>query len=152
VEEEADGNGDALWRARIVVLALAAAVVLYGVVGLLFTAARSDDAPLADDSATLWVMRGALAVVTVINFSTGAYLRRGLLGSGATPPGGTGRPLVPATVVSGALAEAVGIYGLVLTLLGGEPWDVMVFGVVALLALAAVFPRREAWEVEALRP
>ena len=150
MEEEADGNGDALWRARIVVLALAAAVVLYGVVGLLFTAARSDDAPLADDSATLWLMRGALAVVTVINFSTGAYLRRGLLGSGAT--GGAGARLVPATVVSGALAEAVGIYGLVLTFLGGELWDVIVFGVVALLALAAVFPRRDAWEAEALRP
>ncbi len=50
------------------------------------------------------------------------------------------------TIVLLALAEAMGIYGLVLFLLGGRLLDFYVLWAAAVLAQLALVPREEAWE------
>ena len=145
---ESDGELDAaLLRARVTVLGLGAAVCGYALIGAIITSPQSYEPPVGDDQAFRWLLRAILAVVALINFFTAAYVRRAVVDRGGD--GGQRAPLGDrlflATLVAGAFAEAVGVYGLVLTLIGGELLDVLCFGAVALVALGLLFPTRTAW-------
>jgi hypothetical protein len=50
------------------------------------------------------------------------------------------------TLASVAMAELIGLLGLVLSFLGGDRRDVLTFGLVAMIVALASYPRRIAWE------
>lgn len=132
-------------------MAMAAGIALYWLTGFLTIARGVYDPPLEDDRGTLWLLRGAIAAVAAINFATAAYLTRNVVQAPQASADTTRLRdrLLSSTLAAGALAEAVGIYGLLLTLLGGEPWDMLVAGGAALAALAILFPRRAKWDKRA---
>ena len=139
---------EALLRARVTILALGGAVVAYAVTAGIVTAPDSYDAPIGDDAGVRWILRGALAVAALINLLTAAYIRRAIIergGSGDGERAPLGARFFLSTVVGGAFTEAVAVYGLALTLIGGEMLDVLAFGVVALIGLARLYPTSGAW-------
>jgi hypothetical protein len=56
------------------------------------------------------------------------------------------RHLLNTTIVLAALAELIGLLGLVLCFTGGGVRDVLIIAAVALLIVLPVFPRRKVWE------
>jgi hypothetical protein len=60
--------------------------------------------------------------------------------------GGLIRHLLNTTIILAALAELIGLLGLVLCFIGGDMRDVLIMGAVALLIVLPVFPRRRVWE------
>jgi len=54
--------------------------------------------------------------------------------------------LLTTTIILAALAELIGLLGLVLCFTGGDMRDVLIMGAVALLIVLPVFPRRQVWE------
>jgi hypothetical protein len=56
------------------------------------------------------------------------------------------RHLLNTTIILAGLAEVIGLLGLVLCFTGGVMRDGLIMGVVALLIVLPVFPRRQVWE------
>jgi hypothetical protein len=56
------------------------------------------------------------------------------------------RHLLSTTIILAALAELIGLLGLVLCFTGGGVRDVLIMGGVALLIVLPVFPRRGVWK------
>ena len=56
------------------------------------------------------------------------------------------RHLLSTTIIIAALAELIGLLGLVLCFSGGVMRDGLIMGVVAFLIVLPVFPRRRVWE------
>ena len=142
----------ALLRARVVILALSGAVVAYAVIAGIIVTPDSYDAAIGDDAGVRWILRGALAVAALISFFTAAYIRRAIIergGNGDSERAPLSARLFLSTFIAGALADAVAVYGLVLTLIGGEMLDVLAFGIVALVALARLYPTGGAWDERA---
>jgi hypothetical protein len=54
--------------------------------------------------------------------------------------------LLNTTIILAALAEVIGLLGLVLCFTGGVMRDSLIMGVVAFLIVLPVFPRRQVWE------
>lgn len=138
----------ALLRARVTIVALGGAVVAYAVIGGIIVTPDSYDAAIGDDAGVRWILRAALAVAAVINFFTAAYIRRAIIdrgGSGDGERAPLGVRLLLSTLIAGAFADAVAVYGLVLTLIGGEILDVLAFGIIALIGLARLYPTSGAW-------
>jgi hypothetical protein len=56
------------------------------------------------------------------------------------------RHLLTTTIILAALAEVIGLLGLVLCFTGGVMRDSLIMGVVAFLIVLPVFPKRQVWE------
>lgn len=146
----------ALRNARIVVLFLALAVLAYIVFAIIVTSVDVE-APLSGDEGTMWILRVAFGVASIFNVLLARFLgtaiaegRRSMLSEGVDMPPLPNR-LQTATILAAAVAEVIGLYGLLLTIIGGNLLDSVVFGAIGLGALASFFPRRDAWEAEARR-
>jgi len=102
-------------------------------------------------TAPLGLLRPALAVMAVVGLAVAKILRSSILGRPAAIASVPGvspfvQRLLPASIVTLALCEAIAIYGVVLFLLGGRRSDFYGFAAGALLAFAFYFPRRSQWE------
>ncbi len=93
--------------------------------------------------------------VTIVEFFVITFMRRIILsGEGGTSGlSNRGAPLrakvqrlFTATIVTFAFCESVGIYGLVLFLIGGSTFDFYLFLFLSLALFALYFPRYSQWE------
>lgn len=124
--------------ARIVRLALAASVVLYGVLTILLRGqAALAELPGAVQAA-LHVAAGVLVLVGVWVFRRLEAAVTRTPGAGAAVPG----PALPPMMIAGwALFESVGVLGLVVSLLGGNGQVL----ILASLVLILLHPPRAEW-------
>jgi hypothetical protein len=128
-----------------IAMALTGSIVLYIAIGLLIL--RSKSAVSRDE--LLIPFYGVAAA-----FALGSLVFRRIqmlaprLESVATRRGVSGLigHLVTTTIVSGTLVEIVGLLGLVLSLLTGDPTHLIRLGVVALAVSVYNFPRLRAWQ------
>lgn len=131
--------------AMIVALALTGSIVLCIVIGLIILRTRS---AVSRDELLIPFYGGAAV------FALGALAFRRIqmqgarLESVAARRGVTGLigHLVTTTLISGALAEVVGLFGLMLSLLTGDLTHVIRLGVVALAVSVYNFPRLRPWK------
>lgn len=131
----------------IIAFAVAAAVPLYVLVA--WVVAPQDPAMAGDRGlvGTLAIALGVVAVGTLIAAQGLFRTRVAAARRQATPEQRLATYRV-AVIIALALKESVAIYGLVLSLLDGDPLWAMGFGVVALAAMTLSWPRRT--EMEAL--
>lgn len=131
--------------AMTIAIALTGSIVLYIAIGLIIL--RSKTAVSRDE--LLVPLYGAAAV-----FALGSLAFRRIqmlaprLESVTNRRGVAGLigHLVTTTIVSGSLAEVVGLLGLLLSLLTGDPTHLIRLGVVALAVSVYNFPRLRAWQ------
>ncbi len=131
---------------RIIWMAMLAALAVYIIVGLV--AAPGVPSSLSDES--LRMLRTALAAVGLVTLLAVGYVRR-LIWGGRSRPGGADQASRPpalqrytaAVIVSLGLCESVGIYGLVLFLLGKNPADLFLFIGISAVAMYYYRPKRE---------
>jgi F0F1-type ATP synthase membrane subunit c/vacuolar-type H+-ATPase subunit K len=124
------------------VLAFAASVVIYTVIGIALGEGRAERGARAPFLlAGLVLALGSMAVRR-------AQLGRMRLEAVARRRGARGlvRHIFITTLVSSALAEAAGVLGLVSGLLGGSQLEVIILGVIGLMMVLSNYPRRSAWE------
>jgi hypothetical protein len=101
--------------------------------------------PIIDTLRTVFIVL-AIVDLALIRFIRSRILNAPTRGSqpvGSAPPL---TALLSASIVSLTMCMAVAVYGLVLFVIGGRPLDFYSFAIVALLGLAAFFPRQSQWE------
>ena len=133
-------------KAMMIALAMTASIAIYVVIGLVVVSAKESEAGLGQPP---------LAFVTLVTFLAlgSTVLRRTQLRqmrleavAGARGIDGLLRHLFTMTIISAALAEAIGILALLVSFFGGGQFYVVIFGVVALVVMLSSYPRRAAWE------
>ena len=148
--EQSNAPGEAIVErsvalASIVVIALSSSVVLFGIIGTMVSAARPATG-LAMPGAVALVAAAFVLLVASVLFRRMSFQPQRLLAvftkSGEA---GLAQQLVRATIVSGSLAEAVGIVGLVLGLLTGDTYYLYALCAVSLLGVLSNFPRAAKW-------
>jgi len=126
--------------ARIITAAMLASLFLYaGVVQFLY--ANGTGKEPGEGAEFLRYLFYGLAAMTLLAVR---FLRRMLLGAEESRP--PEQRLLAAQVVSGALIEASGIYGLTLFVLTGLYLDALVLIGLAVVMMVIYFPRAAAWE------
>jgi hypothetical protein len=132
-------------RARLIVLAFAASIVLYIAIGIFNIRTRPPHAVTTDLPYSVYVAAIFLALGS-ISYRR-AQMRRLRLEAVAGLRGVDGliRHFFQVTLVSAVLAEAIGILAVVISLLGGEQSDCIRLGVVAFVVEIFTYPRRRAW-------
>ena len=141
-----DAARSALTRSRFVHLGFAV-----GLLALISTAYRArDDVPLVEiPDAALWALRIALGVLALGALSIPPLIARNLR---AADGAGWMRRFAPevrrawaVSLIRAGFAEAIGMYGFVLYVSGGELADLIVFVGVSFAALAGTFPTHARW-------
>ncbi|MGE0601771.1 MAG: hypothetical protein AB7J35_19880 [Dehalococcoidia bacterium] len=136
-------------RVRVIYVAMMGAVFVYAGIAIQMSLVTENSEPVLTGS-TPWVVRVALAAVAVIG-----QLIIAIVIGGMTRPKSGGqlqKSLVATQVLSSismlrvAFAEAIGIYGLLLYLLGNNLVDTFAFCAAALVVLAMQFPTRTRWD------
>ncbi len=140
-----------------------ATVIGYGMIGTLLVFAAAVETLKASNyetrgllpGSTLEVIRYLFLGVTVIEFFAIRVVRRMVLSgggrvSGLSKPGdpllSKAQKLFSAAIVSLAFCESVGIYGLVLFVIGGSSFDFYLFIFLSLIFFALYFPKYSQWE------
>jgi hypothetical protein len=129
----------------IVVVAVMLSIAGYVVAGLIVlngkTPSEGSPARIPIYVAALFIALGSVALrrsqMRQLRLTTVAEVR------GAE---GLVRHLLNTTIIMAALAELIGLLGLVLCFTSGIIRDVLIMGAVALLIVLPVFPRRRVWE------
>lgn len=132
-------------KASMVVLAFAASIIVYVAIGIFNVRSRSAVAVANDLPYSFYV--GAIFLALGSIAYRRAQMRRLRLEAVAALRGVDGliNHFFKVTLLSAALAELIGIFAVVISLLGGEQNDVIRLGVVALVVELFTYPRRGAW-------
>lgn len=131
--------------ARTIVLAIAASIALYVVIGLIIVRTSKTQPesylPRAFFVVAVFFSLGSIAVRR-------AQLRAARLQAVAGLRGAEGlaRHFRNTTIISTALGEVVGLLAIVSSLFSGDSLYVMIFGLVGALVVLSNYPRRAAWE------
>jgi hypothetical protein len=132
-------------KAKIIVLAMAASIVLCTAIGFLLagsrTATRTGQMPVSFVVGVIFLALGA----TALRRTQLRWLRLQAVGT-VKGVKGVLKHLFMVTVISAALAEAIGILALLVGIIAGEQFYVLIFGLVAIVVLLSSYPRRMAWE------
>jgi hypothetical protein len=132
--------------ALTVFIALGASIVIYTAIGfvILSVSGETSNRPALRVELTVAGLFLALGAVALRR----TQLRATRLTAIAAIRGIDGllKHLVLVTILSAAVAETIGIMGLLVSLFGGSRRDVGTLGVVALLVLVSGYPSRRAWE------
>lgn len=130
--------------ASILVVAFAASVIVFGVVGAFLAEGDRGPVPavipLVAISAAFFALVGSVAMRR-LSFQP-LRLQRLYEAAGEA---GLANHLVRTTVVSAALAEAVSLFGLVLGLMTGDKYYLYALSAIALLGVLSNFPRAGRW-------
>lgn len=139
--EESKGLSGLAKSIPIIAAAITVTVPIYVAVAWLLA---PTSAVMADEPQMITLMAGVLAVLSVGNLVASALLvssRRRSLARLSDPRERLAGYRV-AVIIAFALREAVAIFGLVLSLLSGDPGWAVGLGAVALLSMLAGWPRR----------
>lgn len=128
-----------LAAAKIIWLALLGSLALYLVVGRL--AAPRFASPMSGE--TYAVLRTALIALGIVTLIAAKYLRRLILGAGQDRRATVPQRYASAVIASLAMSESVGIYGLVLYLLGKNEMDLYLLVGISAAAMFYFRPRPE---------
>ncbi len=141
-----------------------ATVICYGMIGILLVfAATVETLKTAGyglpgnvfSSSVLDLLRYIFLGVAIVEFFVIRVMRRIILSGGGRISGLSGREdpfsakvrrLFTAAIITFAFCESVGIYGLVLFLVGGNSSDFYLFLFLSLALFALYFPRYSQWE------
>jgi hypothetical protein len=132
-------------RTSIIVLAIAFSVGIYIAIGLLILSTTKQITSSSNNQMQFLIATGLLAFASI------AYRRaqfgRIRLEVIATLRGIEGliKHFAQTTIISVAIAEIIGLLGLVMVFFGGTARDVMVVGLVGLAVVFTNYPRREPW-------
>jgi len=145
-QESATPNLDAKIRvASIAVITIASSVVVFAMIATV-VAARQASSALAPTLMLPLVIAGFFALVSSVMFRRLNFQPAKLLavfGRGGEPA--LAGHLFRVTLVSSALAEAVGIVGLILGIVSADTYYAYVLCGIALLAVLSNFPRARQW-------
>jgi hypothetical protein len=132
--------------AALVVLSLAGSIVLYMAVGYIIATTAQPKTEPTQVPIPFYVAAVFLALGSIAFRRT--QMHRFRLESVAIRRGPEGliKHLFTATLISAALAEVIGLLGLVTVFFGGDAWDVVRLCVVALAITLYNYPRRAAWQ------
>ena len=132
--------------ARVIVLALAASIIVETVIGIFIANSRR---PRVVSTGSLYPFYvGAVFLA----FGSIAYRRAQMrrlrleVVTGLRGVEGLVKHFFQVTLVSAAMAEAIGILAILVGAVGGEQTDVVRFGVVALVVELFTYPRLQAWQ------
>ncbi len=130
---------------RIIVLAMAASTVIYIAIGLAI-------APEAGEAADQRKIIPFLVAALLLAFAS-LVVRRVQFGRGRLEWVAHKRGVealikhfFTTTLIASALAEAIGVLGLLIGFLGGSQMEVVSLGVIAFTMTLSTYPRRAAWE------
>jgi hypothetical protein len=132
--------------AWLVVILMAVSIAVYTAIGVVVVS--SAEAPVDQPSwlrgfyvAALFLALGSVA----IRRTQLRWLRLQVV-AGLKGVEGLVKHFANVTIISAALAEAIGMLGLLSSFLGGGMRDVLTFGVISMLVVLFSYPRRDAWE------
>jgi hypothetical protein len=132
-------------KAQIVVLAMAVSVFIFTALGYWLAeqhiGTRAGQMPVAFIVGVIFLSLGA----TALRRTQLRWLRLQAVGT-TRGVDGVLKHLFTMTLISAALAEAIGVLALLVGIIAGEQFYVMVFGLVAMVVLLSSYPRRTAWE------
>ena len=132
--------------ALIVVVAVMSCIVVYVAVGLIVLNGKSR--PSDGSSARIPIYVSALFIAlgsVALRRSQMRWLRLSTVAE-VRGAGGLISHLLRTTIILAALADLIGLLGLMISFTGGDMRDVLIMGAVALLIVLPVFPRRRVWE------
>lgn len=132
--------------ASMIVVAIAFSIALYIVVGYAFIGSS-----IRNGASTM--LRNQMYAGALFLALGSILLRRLQLGparleavAAARGPEAVARHILNWTIICAVIGEAIGVLGLVLTVIIGEPDHVLRLGAVALLVVLINYPRRSAWD------
>ena len=132
-------------KAQTIVLALLVSVLILTALGYWLggssTVTRTGRMPIAFIVGVIFLALGSMA----LRRTQFRQLRLQAVGE-ARGVGGLLKHLFKVTVISAALAEAIGMLALLVGVLTGEQFYALVFGVVAVVVLLSSYPFRLDWE------
>src|SRR5205085_5140516 len=133
-------------KASILVMALAASVVLYAAIALYVISQRPARGLTEQTRYGFYFAATFLAFGSIFYRRTQMRRIRLEVVAGLRGVAGLLRHFFIVTLVSAAMAEAIGLLGLVVSFLGGDQNDVARFAVVAIAIVLYSYPRRRAWQ------
>ena len=132
-------------KAQVIVLAFAMNILIFTAIGFWLagtrTGARPAQMPIAFIVGVIFLALGA----TALRRTQLRWLRLQAVGT-TRGIDGVLKHLFTITLISAALAEAIGVLALLVGVIAGEQFYVLIFGLVAVVVLLASYPRRMAWE------
>ncbi len=134
--------------AQTIVLAIAFSIAIYLVVGLFLLGAVRP----AEAEGTLQLRIPFYVAALFLSLGSIAFRRAQLRFvrlqtiAGVQGVAGVIRHLVNTTIISGAIAEAIGIISLLMAIFGGARNDVVICSLIGLMVALSTYPRRAAWE------
>jgi hypothetical protein len=132
--------------ARLVVIFMAVSVIVYTVIGLVVVSSSEGSVEQPSWLKGFYVVALFLALGSVAIRRTQLRWLRLQAVAGLRGAEGLVAHFARVTIISAALAEAIGILGLLSSFFGGGQRDVLTFGIISLLVLLFSYPRRAAWE------
>lgn len=132
-------------KAQVIVLALAINIFIFTAIGFWLAGsripARAGQMPVPFIVGVIFLALGA----TALRRTQLRWLRLQAVGD-LRGVDGVLKHLFTVTLISAALAEAIGVLALLVGILVGEQFYVLVFGLVATVVLLSSYPRRMSWE------
>jgi len=137
-------------RASLLVMAMAASIVLYVAIALYVVSLHQPRGLTEQMRYGFYIAATFLAFGAI--FYRRAQMRRIRLEvvTGLRGIKGLLKHFFQVTVVSVAMAEAIGLMALLVSLLGGDQNDIVRFGVVAIAVALYTYPSRRSWQQAAL--
>lgn len=133
-------------KAKIIVLAMTASIVMYMVIGLVILSVKESGAGLEQPPLSFITLVAFLALGSTALRRTQFRQMRLQAVAGARGIDGLLRHLLVMTIISAAIAEAIGVLALLVSFFGGGQFYVIIFSVVGLVVMLSSYPRRAAWE------
>jgi hypothetical protein len=132
-------------KTSMIVLAIGFSIGMYMAIGLILLSLSTQAAASSNNEMQFLIAAGLLAFASI------AYRRaqfgRLRLEVIATLRGIEGliKHFVQTTIISVAIAEIIGLLGLLIMFFGGTERDVLILGIVGIALVFSNYPRREAW-------
>ncbi|HWP42659.1 MAG TPA: hypothetical protein VNO14_05450 [Blastocatellia bacterium] len=133
-------------KARVIVLAMLASIVMYMIVGLVVVGLKEAGSGLEQPPLSFITLVAFLALASTALRRTQFRQMRLQAVAGARGIDGLLRHLMTMTIASAAIAETIGVLALLVSFFGGGQFYVIIFSVVALVVVLSSYPRRAAWE------
>lgn len=132
--------------AWLVVVLMAVSITVYTVIGLVIVSSSESDIEQPSWLKGFYVLALFLALGSVAIRRTQLRWLRLQAVAGLRGIDGLVKHFANVTIISAAMAEAIGILALLASFFGGGQRDVLTFGIISLLVAVFNYPRRAAWE------